>query len=63
MAVNKLAEAGYLYVFNITDGFEGDMVKDETSLYFEKRMQNGWKNCGAPWTYELNPDLMVLPKK
>lgn len=63
MAVNQLAKAGYKYVYNITDGFEGDMVKDKNSLYYEKRMMNGWKNCGAPWTYELNPDLIVLPKK
>lgn len=63
MAVNLLAKAGYKYVYNITDGFEGDMVKDETSLYYEKRMMNGWKNSGTPWTYELNPDLMVLPNK
>ena len=63
MAVNQLAAAGYKYVYNITDGFEGDMVKDENSVYFGKHMVNGWKNCGAPWTYELNPDLIVLPKK
>lgn len=63
MAVNQLAQAGYKYVYNISDGFEGDMVKDENSLYYEKRMMNGWKNCGAPWTYELNPELIVLPKK
>ena len=63
MAVNLLAKAGFKYVFNITDGFEGDMVKDETSLYYEKRMKNGWKNCGAPWTYEINPELVVIPTK
>ena len=63
MAVNQLAAAGFFYVFNITDGFEGDMVKDESSLYYEKRMVNGWKNSGVPWTYKLNKDLMVLPKK
>ena len=61
MAVNQLAAAGYLYVFNITDGFEGDMVKDEASLYYEKRMVNGWKNSGIPWTYELDQNLVILP--
>lgn len=63
MAVNKLAEAGFLYVFNITDGFEGDMVKDKSSLYYEKRMVNGWKNSGLPWTYELVNDQIILPVK
>lgn len=61
MAVNQLAAAGYLYVFNITDGFEGDMVKDEASLYYEKRMVNGWKNSGVPWTYELVSEQVILP--
>ena len=39
------------------------IVKDENSAYYEKRMVNGWKNCGAPWAYDLIPDLIVLPKK
>jgi rhodanese-related sulfurtransferase len=63
MAVNQLAAAGYKYVYNIIDGFEGDKVKDENSVYYQKRMVNGWKNCGAPWTYDLNPDLIVLPEE
>lgn len=63
MAVNQLAAAGFKYVFNITDGYEGDMVKDSSSLYYKKRMKNGWKNSGLIWTYELNKDLMVIPTK
>ena len=23
---------------------------------------NGWKNSGAPWTYEVAPDKLLLPK-
>jgi rhodanese-related sulfurtransferase len=61
MAVNRLAEAGFKNVYNITDGFEGDLVKDEKSLYYEKRMMNGWKNSGAPWTYNLDPKLILIP--
>lgn len=61
LAVNQLAAAGYKNVFNITDGFEGDKVKDENSVYNNKRMVNGWKNSGAPWTYELSPEKMILP--
>jgi rhodanese-related sulfurtransferase len=62
MAVNVLAAAGYKNVYNITDGIEGDEVADKESLYFGKRMQNGWKNAGLPWTYDINPELMKLPK-
>jgi rhodanese-related sulfurtransferase len=62
MAVNALAAAGYKNVYNITDGIEGDEVTDPASLYFGKRMLNGWKNAGLPWTYDINPELMKLPK-
>jgi hypothetical protein len=26
-----------------------------------KRMKNGWKNSGLPWTYKINPEKMRLP--
>ena len=61
MAVNALAQAGFTNVFNITDGFEGDVVKDTESVFNGKRMKNGWKNS-APWTYQLDPQIMRLPK-
>lgn len=62
MAVNLLAEAGFIKVYNITDGFEGDAVKDPESYYNGKRVKNGWKNSGAPWTYNLDPNLMYHPQ-
>jgi rhodanese-related sulfurtransferase len=60
-AVNLLAEAGFKNVYNITDGFEGDSVKDPQSYFNGKRVKNGWKNSGAPWTYKLDPNLMYQP--
>ena len=33
-AVNALAEAGFTRVYSITDGFEGDTVKDPQSVYY-----------------------------
>lgn len=63
VAVNLLAEAGFKNVYNITDGFEGDHVKDPNSVYNGKRMVNGWKNSGVPWTYAIVPDQMLLPPK
>lgn len=62
MAVNQLAEAGFKNVYNITDGFEGDMVKDSESVFVGQRMINGWKNSGLPWTYSIDPKLMLIPK-
>jgi rhodanese-related sulfurtransferase len=61
LAVNLLAEAGFQQVYNITDGFEGDAVEDPQSYYNGKRVKNGWKNSGAPWTYKLEPNLMYQP--
>jgi len=61
MAVNMLAEVGFKYVYTITDGFEGDMIKDKESKYYGMRMKNGWKNSDIPWTYKIDPKLMLLP--
>jgi rhodanese-related sulfurtransferase len=62
MAVNQLAQAGFTQVYNITDGMEGDSVEDPDSVFRGQRMKNGWKNSGLPWTYEVAPDRIVLPK-
>ena len=63
LAVNALAEVGYTKVFNILEGMEGERVNDPRSVYHRKRMVNGWKNAGLPWTYDLKPDLMRLPDR
>jgi rhodanese-related sulfurtransferase len=41
MAVSILAQAGFTKAYNITDGMEGDLVKDPDSLFAGKRMKNG----------------------
>lgn len=60
-SVNRLTKAGFTNVYNITDGFEGDKVSDEESVFKGKRMKNGWKNSCAPWTYDLDPQLVYAP--
>ena len=59
MAVNQLAAVGFRDVYNITDGMEGDKVEDPDSVFFGKRMRNGWKNS-APWTYGIDPEKIIL---
>ena len=61
MAINLLAQAGFKKVYNIIDGMEGDAVNDPDSLFNGRRLKNGWKNAGCPWTYELTGDQMLLP--
>jgi rhodanese-related sulfurtransferase len=63
MAAEQLAKAGYQNVYNIIDGMEGDTVNDPESAYHGKRMRNGWKNAGLPWTHDLDPDLVWHPRK
>ncbi len=58
LAVNALAEAGFEHVYNIIDGMEGDKVDEPGSVYLGKRMKNGWKNSGSPWTYDCDPELL-----
>ena len=60
-AVDMLAQAGFQNVYTITDGMEGDKVKEPGSLYHGKRLKNGWKNAGLPWTYDLDPTLIWHP--
>ena len=60
IAVNMLAKAGFVNVYNIIDGMEGDKVDDPGSAYHGKRMKNGWKNSGLPWTYDVNPELIWI---
>ncbi len=61
MAVNALAKAGFVNVYNIIDGMEGGMVDDPKSRHHGKRMKNGWKNSGSPWTYDINPEQTCFP--
>jgi len=62
IAVNMLAQAGFTHVYNIVDGMEGDLVEDPGSVFAGQRLKNGWKNSGCPWTYNLTPERMALPK-
>ena len=63
LAVNALAEAGFQNTYNIIDGMEGDKVEDPGSAFHGKRMKNGWKNTGLPWTYDVNPELLWISEK
>jgi rhodanese-related sulfurtransferase len=60
-AVNLLAESGFKNAYSIVDGMEGDVIDDPESVFKGKRMKNGWKNSGLPWTCDLDPERMRLP--
>jgi len=58
-AVNELAAAGFTNAYTIIDGFEGDKVTDTESVFYGKRIKNGWKNS-APWVYTIDPEKIIL---
>lgn len=51
-AAEKLAKAGFTNVWNLTEGFEGDLNKDTG-----ERTLNGWRNAGLPWTYKMSAEV------
>ena len=58
-AVDRLAAAGFNNVYTVIDGFEGDKVTDPESVFYGKRMRNGWKNS-VPWVYDIDPEKIIL---
>ncbi len=61
-AINMLAKAGFVDVYNIIDGMEGDANTDSDQVAQAQPLKDGWKNSGCPWTKKLMPERMVLPK-
>jgi rhodanese-related sulfurtransferase len=57
-AADLLSNAGYTKVYSVIDGFEGDMAKDGDNN--GKRVVNGWKNAGLPWSYNMNKNKMYI---
>lgn len=51
-SAKMLEGKGYSQVYVVTDGFEGDTVKEGDKKNW--RLVNGWKNSGLPWSYTLN---------
>jgi rhodanese-related sulfurtransferase len=59
-SAKMLEGKGYKQVYVVTDGFEGDTIKDGDKKNW--RLVNGWKNAGLPWSYSLNKAKMYLPQ-
>lgn len=57
-AANLLASLGYKRVYTVLDGYEGD--KAVSGKHKGKRVVNGWRNKGLPWSYQLKQDKMYM---
>lgn len=51
-AAKMMHQYGYKNVYIMTDGFEGSKTKEGEKKGF--RLEDGWKNSGQPWTYNLD---------
>ncbi len=58
-AIKTLQQAGYTNLYDMWDGFEGIAEKDKASPNFGKKTVDGWKNKNLPWTYDMDPLLVV----
>jgi len=59
-AANLLSQLGYMSVYSVIDGFEGDVAPSGDRK--GQRVLNGWKNAGLPWNYELGKARAYFPK-
>lgn len=57
-SAKALEGKGYKQVYVVTDGFEGDTVKEGPKKNW--RLVNGWKNSDLPWSYKLNQQKMFM---
>ena len=57
-AARLLHKLDYAKVYSVVDGFEGDAIK--TGKNRGKRVLNGWKNAGLPWSYQLEKEKMYI---
>ena len=57
-SAQQLWGKGYSKVYVVTDGFEGDKIKEGDKKNW--RLVNGWKNAGLPWSYKLNKEKMYF---
>ena len=58
VAARTLHEAGYQKVYFQIEGFEGIKAKEGPDK--GKRIVNGWKKAGLPWSYKLKTEKMYF---
>lgn len=58
-AADAITEMGFSQVYSVTDGFEGNTLKEGDSKGV--RAVDGWRNAGLPWSYEIDPEVAWQP--
>lgn len=57
-AAKTLHDAGFKTVYSQYQGFEG--IKAKSGIEKGKRVINGWKNAGLPWSYRMKKEAMYF---
>ena len=59
-AIKLLADAGYTNLYQMWEGFEGIPVSGADLPSSGMKIVDGWKNKGLPYTFDLDPKLVVV---
>ncbi len=59
-ATKLLVEAGYSSVYQVWEGFEGIAVPDKDLPSYGKKVLDGWRTRGLPYTWDMDPALVVM---
>ena len=59
-AIKLLKKLGYKNLYNLWEGFEGTKVPFKFAPSYGKRILDGWKNRGLPWTYKQDSEHAYL---
>ncbi len=59
-AIKLLVQAGYSNLYQMWEGFEGIAVSDKELPTFGKKVVDGWRNRGLPYTWDMDPQYLVM---
>ncbi len=59
-AIKLLLQAGYTNLYQMWEGFEGIAVSDKELPTYGKKIVDGWKNRGLPYTWDMDPLYIVM---
>lgn len=59
-AIKLLAAAGYANLYQLWEGFEGIAVTDKDLPSYGKKVVDGWRNKGLPYTWDMDAALVVV---
>ncbi|HEX9021657.1 MAG TPA: rhodanese-like domain-containing protein [Nitrospirota bacterium] len=59
-AIKLLLQAGYTNLYQMWEGFEGIAITDKELPSYGKKIVDGWKNRGLPYTWDMDPQYIVM---